>query len=609
MHKINITTKKFSEAVTIDLGQLPTVDTRIDFILTDGTNPVIAENKTFAMTIGSVLGSLYKTDADTVSFRYLKFNDDNIADSLIITMTMDGVEILNDVISLKYQRECIDKGALEEAINAKADKATTIAGYGITDAYTKTEIDAKVSSVYHYKGTVSAYADLPASGQEVGDVWNVETADSTHGIKAGDNVAWNGTEWDVLAGEIDLTAYATKTELETKMDAPAVAGTVGQVLTKTADGQEWADAPAGGGGGTDGNPDYLSFYFNDDNKTITFSKNGNPTDVSLEYSFDKKAWTPVIVDSSISVPKQTKCYFRGNNNTFSTSKSDFYYFKTTGFPYIYGNIMSLLDKSCESKTVPNYCFANLFNKTYTVNNIQSFQATLPATEIGYGCYYRMFYNQSSNAAFNTVVLPAVYLKDECYKQMFYGCYSLQSVLFYGILTSRGSVDEMFYGCANLSTLICYNSSPNSYYTYNWLGNTGTSTSPILYCLNAENISSRNGSTVPENWKVYSLNGTQGISNEVASSSETYTIEYGNTLDTPVITVASTLTLSASTPVSTKIAYSEIVLDVATGATVTAGNNITLVDTPTAGKRNICVVRWSNGVAKMYVTIVEDLPQA
>ena len=56
-------------------------------------------------------------------------------------------------------------------------------------------------------------------------------------------------------------------------------------------------------------------------------------------------------------------------------------------------------------------------------------------------------------------------------------------------------------------------------------------------------------------------------------------------------------------------YMELTLDVATGATVTAGTNLTLVDTPTAGKRNICVVRWSNGVAKLYVTIVEDLPQA
>lgn len=104
---------------------------------------------------------------------------------------------------------------LQEALAGKADVATTLGGYGITDTYTKTEIDAKVSRVYHYKGTVSAYADLPSSGQEVGDVWNIETADSAHGIKAGDNVAWTGIAWDSLSGIVDLTPFATKTELST----------------------------------------------------------------------------------------------------------------------------------------------------------------------------------------------------------------------------------------------------------------------------------------------------------------------------------------------------------------------------------------------------------
>ena len=95
-------------------------------------------------------------------------------------------------------------------LNAKADKATTLSGYGITDAYTKTEVDAKVSSVYRYRGTVSTYAGLPVSDQQIGDVYNIEAADDAHGIKAGDNVAWNGTEWDVLAGTVDLSGYADK---------------------------------------------------------------------------------------------------------------------------------------------------------------------------------------------------------------------------------------------------------------------------------------------------------------------------------------------------------------------------------------------------------------
>lgn len=65
-----------------------------------------------------------------------------------------------------------------------------------------------LTTVYQYKGSVAAYADLPTTGQKVGDVWNVETADPDHGIKAGDNVAWDGAQWDILGGNHDLSGYA-----------------------------------------------------------------------------------------------------------------------------------------------------------------------------------------------------------------------------------------------------------------------------------------------------------------------------------------------------------------------------------------------------------------
>lgn len=65
-----------------------------------------------------------------------------------------------------------------------------------------------LTTVYKYKGSVETYADLPTSGQKVGDVWNVETADPDHGIKAGDNVAWDGAQWDILGGNHDLSEYA-----------------------------------------------------------------------------------------------------------------------------------------------------------------------------------------------------------------------------------------------------------------------------------------------------------------------------------------------------------------------------------------------------------------
>ncbi len=65
-----------------------------------------------------------------------------------------------------------------------------------------------LTTVYRYKGSVATYADLPTTGQKVGDVWNVETADPDHGIKAGDNVAWDGAQWDTLGGNHDLSGYA-----------------------------------------------------------------------------------------------------------------------------------------------------------------------------------------------------------------------------------------------------------------------------------------------------------------------------------------------------------------------------------------------------------------
>ena len=107
-------------------------------------------------------------------------------------------------------------------IKSKATAATTLAGYGITDAYTKTEVDQKVAGAYHYKGSVSTYADLPSSGQVAGDVYNVETADPTHSVKAGDTLAWNGTAWDNLGGVVDLSNYYTKTQVDSAITIQTV---------------------------------------------------------------------------------------------------------------------------------------------------------------------------------------------------------------------------------------------------------------------------------------------------------------------------------------------------------------------------------------------------
>ena len=98
-----------------------------------------------------------------------------------------------------------------------------------------------LTTVYQYKGSVATYANLPTTGQKVGDVWNIETADPDHGIKAGDNVAWDGAQWDTLGGNHDLSGYAqlnsanTFTALNTfraniRVSSGTAAGSQGQVI-------------------------------------------------------------------------------------------------------------------------------------------------------------------------------------------------------------------------------------------------------------------------------------------------------------------------------------------------------------------------------------------
>lgn len=65
----------------------------------------------------------------------------------------DKVAALGTLASKSEVTETDLATALATKINGKADKADTLAGYGITDAYTKTEIDGKVSTIEGSIGT------------------------------------------------------------------------------------------------------------------------------------------------------------------------------------------------------------------------------------------------------------------------------------------------------------------------------------------------------------------------------------------------------------------------------------------------------------------------
>lgn len=78
-------------------------------------------------------------------------------------------------------------------------------------------VDTKVSSVYRYKGSKDTKDELPTTGNEVGDVWNVVGGSGSIGdadyVPPGTNYAWTGSAWDALGGTIDLSTYATKSQV------------------------------------------------------------------------------------------------------------------------------------------------------------------------------------------------------------------------------------------------------------------------------------------------------------------------------------------------------------------------------------------------------------
>lgn len=133
--------------------------------------------------------------------------------------------------------------ALTEKIDTVANNLATHEA-DFSNPHKVTAEQLGLTTVYQYKGSVATYADLPTTGQKVGDVWNVETADPDHGIKAGDNAAWDGAQWDILGGNYDLSGYAqlnlanTFTALNTfraniAVSSGTTAGSQGQIILGT----------------------------------------------------------------------------------------------------------------------------------------------------------------------------------------------------------------------------------------------------------------------------------------------------------------------------------------------------------------------------------------
>lgn len=172
-----------------DLENKPTIPTVTDTYSSTSTN---------AMS-GKAVASAISTKADTSSLKAVatsgSYND--------LTDT-PSIPTITDTYSSTSTNGMSGK-AVASAISNLATKSTTLAGYGIDNAYTKSEIDGMMTSVYIFQGSVDSYDKLPTTSTK-GYVYNV--------LSDGMNYAWDGEKWDALGATLDLSGYILKTDAD-----------------------------------------------------------------------------------------------------------------------------------------------------------------------------------------------------------------------------------------------------------------------------------------------------------------------------------------------------------------------------------------------------------
>lgn len=135
-----------------------------------------------------------------------------------VLQVADDVKEIQDVLNDTVDTD----GQTVEGLKTRVDNLETDVTNletALEDVYTKKEVNDLVSSVFHFKGAVATYEELPLLA-EVGDVYQVGKKE----------YAWNGTEWFELGDMVSLDGYAT-TDYADQAAANAASGVQANVDT------------------------------------------------------------------------------------------------------------------------------------------------------------------------------------------------------------------------------------------------------------------------------------------------------------------------------------------------------------------------------------------
>lgn len=203
-------------------GRVDTLETEMDTAQGD-----ITTIKGQITTInGEGEGSIKKaaSEAQTAAVAAAKtYTDQEVAKkaNLEHTHEIDDVTGLQDALDGKanasHTHTTAQVDGLDDALAGKADKATTLEGYGITDAYTKSQADsaiaAAVAAAPHLKRTI--VEELPeAEGADENTIYMVGTGAGSEDSAYEEYMVINGAFEKIGSSKVDLTNYAEKTYVD-----------------------------------------------------------------------------------------------------------------------------------------------------------------------------------------------------------------------------------------------------------------------------------------------------------------------------------------------------------------------------------------------------------
>lgn len=175
---------------------------KIDKIQVNGTDQTIS-NKTVNIAVPTKVSDLTNDGDGTTGseFATKSYVDTN------------GGKI--DVIKVNGTAQTITNKEVDLTVPTKTSDITNDSDFQ-NSTQVQSAINTAVASAYKYKGSVATVADLPMSGQIVGDVYDVQAT--------GMNYAWNGTTWDTLGQLVDTSVLWTSTTGQTNtLEAMTVA--------------------------------------------------------------------------------------------------------------------------------------------------------------------------------------------------------------------------------------------------------------------------------------------------------------------------------------------------------------------------------------------------